>query len=147
MAASNSKFSMQNASSAEGAEGAEGAARVRPTARLVVCIWICACCMLPARDARGQIGEPIVEVVIEQEGQPVTDPLVRGLIGTTVGEPLSMRDVRETVEHLTNLRRYDDVQPWTEPVPGGVRVKWVLIPSHPIDRVEFTGRLGVSESD
>ena len=98
-------------------------------------------------DARAQIGEPIVEIVVEQEGQPVTDPLVRDLIGTTVGKPLSMRDVRETVEHLTNLRRYDDVQPWTENVPGGVRIRWVLVPSHPVDRVQFNGSLGVSESD
>jgi outer membrane protein assembly complex protein YaeT len=103
--------------------------------------------MLSAREARGQIGEPIVEVVVEQEGRPVTDPLVRGLLQTTAGEALSMRDVRETVEHLISLRRYDDVQPWTENVPGGVRLRWVLVPSHPVDRVEFTGMLGVPESD
>jgi outer membrane protein assembly factor BamA len=94
-----------------------------------------------------QVGEPIVEVVVQQEGRGVTDPLVLGLIATTVGEPLAMRDVRETIEHLTSLRRYDDIQPTAENVPGGVRITYVLFPSHPVDRVEFTGTLGVPESD
>lgn len=94
-----------------------------------------------------QVGEPIVEVVVQQEGRGVTDPLVLGLIETTVGQPLSMRDVRETIEHLTSLRRFDDIQPTAENVPGGVRVTYVLFPSHPVDRVEFVGTLGLSESD
>ena len=38
--------------------------------------------------AQDSVGQPIVEVVVEQEGQIVTDPLIRGLIETTVGEPL-----------------------------------------------------------
>jgi outer membrane protein insertion porin family len=109
-----------------------------------VCILHFAFCIA---EARSQVGDPIVEVVVEQEGKVVIDPLVRGLIETTVGEPLSMRDVRETIEHLANLRRFDDIQPTSEPVPGGVRVKYVLVPSHPIDRVEFTGSLGVSRGD
>jgi hypothetical protein len=34
--------------------------------------------------AQDAVGQPIVEVVIEQEGQIVTDPLIRGLIETPV---------------------------------------------------------------
>ena len=97
--------------------------------------------------AQDAVGQPIVEVVIEQEGQIVTDPLIRGLIETTVGEPLSMRDVRETEEHLSNLRRFDDIQVRAEPASGGVRLRYVLVPLHPVDRVEFRGTLGVSEGD
>jgi outer membrane protein insertion porin family len=114
---------------------------------LLLAILHFACGILHPRAARAQVGEPIVEVVVEQEGQVVNDPVVRGLIETTVGEPLSMRDVRETIEHLANLRRFDDIQPTAEPVPGGVRVKYVLLPSHPIDRVEFNGTLGIDDSD
>jgi outer membrane protein insertion porin family len=58
-----------------------------------------------------------------------------------------MREVRETIEHLSNLRRFDDIQPSAEPAAGGVRVRYVLVPSHPVDRVEFTGTLGVSAAD
>jgi outer membrane protein insertion porin family len=118
-----------------------------PRQLVVICILHFAFCILCVRDARAQIGEPIVDVVLEQEGQPVNDPLVRGLIETRIGEPLSMRDVRETIEHLSNLRRFDDIQPTAETVPGGVRVKYVLVPSHPIDRIEFTGTPGIPSAD
>lgn len=101
----------------------------------------------PGLPAAAQVGEIIREVVVSQEGVVVDDPLVRGLIETTVGEPLSMRDVRETIEHLSNLRRYDDIQPMAEPVAGGVRVTYVLVPAHPIDRVEFSGTLGIPGAD
>jgi len=93
------------------------------------------------------IGQTIVDVVVEQEGQRVTDPLVRGLIETAVGEPLSMREVRESIDHLMNLRRFEDVQPSAEPVAGGIRMRYVLVPSHPVDRVEFAGSLGIAEGD
>jgi outer membrane protein insertion porin family len=101
----------------------------------------------PAASAQDVIGQPIVAVVVEQEGLAVTDPLVHGLIETTVGEPLSMRDVRETILHLDNLRRFDDIQPFAEAVPGGVRIRYLLVPAHPIDRIEFTGTLGLAEGE
>jgi outer membrane protein insertion porin family len=136
MTACNSKFKIQNAN---------GAWR-----RIAVCLHFAFCIShyseAPAY-AQDLIGQPIVEIVIEQEGQPVTDALIRSLIETVVGEPLSMRDVRETEEHLYNLRRFDDIQPRAEAVPGGVRLRYVLFPSHPVDRVEFRGMLGVSEED
>lgn len=101
----------------------------------------------PAASAQDLVGQTIVEVVVEQEGQRITDPLIQGLLETRVGEPLSMRDVRETFEHLYNLRRFDDVRPIAEAAPGGVRVRYVLVPSHPIDRIEFRGVTGLSEDD
>jgi outer membrane protein insertion porin family len=97
-------------------------------------------CLAPR--AFAQVGQTISEVVIEQEGRPVDDRLIAGLIETTVGEPLSMRDVRETVTHLMTLNRFEDVQARSEPVGGGVRVRWALFPLHPVDRLEFRGELG-----
>lgn len=98
----------------------------------------------PGVSAQDLIGQPIVEVVVEQEGRRVTDPLILALVQTRVGQTLSMRDVRETFDHLYNLRRFDDIQPAAEAAPGGVRVRYVLVPAHPIDRIEFQGALGVS---
>jgi outer membrane protein assembly complex protein YaeT len=86
----------------------------------------------------------ITDVRIEQEGRVVTDRLISGLVETMVGEPLSMRDVRETMSHLTGLNRFDDVQVYQEPAGAGVRVRYVLFPMHPVDRLEFRGTLGVS---
>ena len=103
-----------------------------------------ASCLLLASSASAQA--PVVaEVRIEQEGQVVTDRVITGLIETAVGEPLSMRDVRETVSHLTSLNRFDDVQVYQEPAATGVRVRYVLFPRHPVDRMEFRGALGLSE--
>ena len=110
---------------------------------------LAASCLLPAAPAHAQnAGAPtVVEVRVEQEGQVVIDRLINGLIETRVGEPLSMRSVRETTTHLMSLGRFEDVQSYQEPVAAGVRVRYVLVPIHPVDRVEFRGSLGLSEGD
>jgi outer membrane protein assembly complex protein YaeT len=97
--------------------------------------------------AQDLIGQPVVDVIVEQEGQRVIDPLILGLVQTRVGQPLSMTDVRETFDHLFALRRFDDIRPTAEAVAGGVRLRYVLMPSHPIDRLEFRGTVSVSEAD
>ena len=118
-----------------------------------IALWLqSAFCILhlavPASAAQQDlVGQPVVEVVVEQEGQRLSDPLLQSLIQTRIGQPLAMRDVRETLDHLINLQRFDDIQPIAEAIAGGVRVRYVLVPSHPVDRVEFRGSLGLSEGD
>jgi outer membrane protein insertion porin family len=92
---------------------------------------------------------PVVDDIrAEREGRPVTSPAIMGLIETAVGQPLSMRQVRETIAHLVNLNLFDDVQVLSEPSGrGGVRLTYQLMPAHPVDRVEFRGMLGLSEGD
>ena len=113
-----------------------------------VCIVHCALCILnyvPAASA--QTAPLISEVRIEQEGRTVSDRLVTSLIETTVGEPLSMREVRETLTHLTSLNRYEDIQVLQEPAASGIRLRYVLVPLHPVDRMEFRGMLGLPEDE
>jgi len=95
------------------------------------------------------VAEPVVdEVRAERETRPVTDPAITGLIETATGQPLAMRQVRETIAHLVNLKLFDDVQVLSEPSGrGGIRLIYRLVPTHPIDRVEFRGQLGLSEGD
>ena len=131
----NSKFKIQNANSAP--------IRFWVVLHFAFCILHCGA---PAA-AQDLVGRPLVEIVVEQEGQPVTDATILDLIQTRVGPPLSMADVRPTVDHLLSLRRYDDVRPIAEPAPGGVRLRYVLVPSHPIDTIRFTGNVSLSESD
>ena len=114
--------------------------RVRIAAALA-CLGGCADGVL------AQTPQVITDVRIEQEGRPVDDRLITGLIETMPGEPLTMRDVRETITHLMNLNRFEDVQPYSEPAGNGVRVRWVLLPLHPVDRMEFRGMLGLVEGD
>ena len=111
---------------------------------LALCIVQCLAGNATAQDL---IGQPIVEVVFEEEGQRVVDPTIADLVQTRVGPPLSMSDVRATVDHLLNLRRYDDIQPIAEAMAGGVRLRYVLLPSHRIDTVRFTGNVALSETD
>jgi outer membrane protein insertion porin family len=88
------------------------------------------------------------EIRAEREGRPLTSPAILSLIETAAGQPLSMRQVRETIAHLVNLNLFDDVQVLSEPSGrGGVRLVYRLMPAHPVDRVEFRGMLGLPEDD
>ena len=101
-----------------------------------------------ASTASAQTSSPLItDVRVEQEGRAVDDRLIVGLIETTVGEPLSMREVRETLTHLASLNRYEDVQVTQETSAGGIRLRYVLVPLHPVDRMEFRGMLGLPEDD
>lgn len=113
----------------------------------MLCVHCALCLLHYASPASAQAPSAITEVRIEQEGQVVTDRLITGLIETMVGEPLSMRDVRETLSHLTSLNRFEDVQVFREPAGAGIRVRYVLFPLHPVDRMEFRGSLGLSEGE
>jgi outer membrane protein assembly factor BamA len=91
------------------------------------------------------LGEPVVDIVVEQEGRRIDDTLVEGVIESRRGAPLSMADVRATTEHLMSLNRFNDVQPMAEVAPGGVRLRYVLFPLYPVDSIDFTGTLGLPE--
>jgi outer membrane protein assembly complex protein YaeT len=87
----------------------------------------------------------VVEVRAELEGRPITDPALLDLIENEVGQPLSMQEVNDSIAHLMSLNRFNSVEVPQEPVPGGIRLIYRLIPLHPVDRLEFRGNLGVSE--
>ncbi len=106
---------------------------------------LCISCFAAPVDA--QFGRQITDVVLEQEGRPVTDPVIVGLIETRVGTPLDAREVRETIAHIMSLNRFDDVQVSAEEAGSSLRVRYVLTPLHPIDRIEFEGALGLPEDD
>ena len=113
---------------------------------------IAALCLLGvAGSAVAQTAPVISEIRIEEEGRVVADPLITSLLETAIGEPLSMQDVRETITHLTSLNRYEDVQVFQEPAgsgaDSGIRLRYVLVPLHPVDRLEFRGLLGLAEDD
>jgi outer membrane protein insertion porin family len=97
--------------------------------------------------SEAQVGQAIVDIQLDEEGRVVNEPAVLRLVETRVGDRLSVRSVRETIAHLMALGRYEDVQVVSEPVGSGVRVKYVLLPRHPIDRIEFVGRIELSAGD
>lgn len=143
-----SRFTIHNAHAAQGPETLRGAARPNSWRAVLLCILHFALCIVHVSvPSYAQSPPTIVEVRVEQEGRVVTDRLITALIETTVGEPLSMRDVRETYSHLSSLNRFEDIQVFQEPAGDGIRLKYVLFPLHPVDRMEFRGMLGLSEGE
>jgi outer membrane protein insertion porin family len=114
--------------------------------RVAVCLYF-AFCILHCAQASAQAPPVVTELIIEQEGQPVLDAQVRSLIETGVGKPLAIRDVRESISHLTTLGRFEDIRVLREDIPSGIRLRYVLVPSHPVDRIEFRGTVGLKEDD
>jgi outer membrane protein insertion porin family len=95
--------------------------------------------------AAAYIGKPIVEVRLVSEGRPSDDPAALALIETRVGEPLAMAAVRESITHLFGLGRFQDVRVDALDAPGGVALRYELVPLHSVQRVDFRGALGLSE--
>ncbi len=95
--------------------------------------------------AAAQTPPTVVAIDVQQEGEAVKDPLVLSLLQTRPGMPLAIADVRESITHLISLTRYEDVQVYEDPAPGGVRLRYLLVPVHVVDRLEFRGTLGIAE--
>jgi outer membrane protein insertion porin family len=88
------------------------------------------------------LGKPIADVQVQIVGIAVRDPAVLAAVETRVGEPLSMQHVRETMDHLVGLGRFQDVRVFAEAVagpPAGVRLRWELSPVQRIVEVRVTG--------
>ncbi len=89
------------------------------------------------------LGQPIASVTVASAGRTVEESTVLDLVETRVGEPLAMASVRNTIDHLVGLGRYDDVRLFATAAPGagGVSLRWDLQPiQHIVDiRVEGGG--------
>ena len=56
-----------------------------------------------------------------------------------------MTAVRESITHLFGLGRFQDVRVEALDAPGGVLLRYDLVPLHSVQRVDFRGTLGLSE--
>jgi outer membrane protein insertion porin family len=104
----------------------------------------------PPQAARGTadvVGKNIVATEIVLEGRHSDDPTLRDLVETRAGTPLLMATVRESMSHLYSLGRFQDIQVETFEVPGGINVRFNLIPIHVVERVEFRGNVGLGKDD
>lgn len=91
-----------------------------------------------AREARAAVtdylGKPIGSVRLVIEGRDTTDPMLRQIVETSVGAPLSMTEVRESLAHLFSLGRFDDVRVDATLVGGRVALVYQLSPIHEVTR-------------
>jgi len=124
--------------------GVKGAAPYTWLLRITLCLHF-AFCILNSGTVFAQTPPTVVAVEVQQEGEAVKDPLVLSLLQTRPGMPLAIADVRESITHLISLTRYEDVQVYEDAAPGGVRLRYLLVPVHLVDRLEFRGTLGIPE--
>jgi outer membrane protein insertion porin family len=105
-----------------------------------LCVLCAAARATPAAAAVGDyVGKPITSVRIVVEGRDAVDPMLTSILGTTVGQTLSMAQVRETVAHLFSLGRFEGVSVDATLDNGGVALRYDLVPIHPVSRVRFDG--------
>ena len=93
------------------------------------------------------LGRRVVAIDFLSDGRPANDAVAAELVETRVGEPLAMRQVRESLTHLYSTGRYGGVRVEAVARPGGVALRYVLPPLDVIERVRFRGQLGVSADD
>jgi outer membrane protein insertion porin family len=96
--------------------------------------------------AAAYVGRTVTSVEVYIEGKPANEPALADVIQTKTGQPLSIVDVRETMAHLFSFGRFQDVRVDAADAGDGVRLRYDLIPVHGVQRIEFAGELGLSES-
>ena len=95
-----------------------------------------------AAEVADLVGRPVVEVQLYRDGQPTRDRSTLDLVETRTGQPLSIRQVRESVTHLFSMREFADVQVSATENPLGVALRYDLIPLQAAVEVEVRGTLG-----
>lgn len=89
------------------------------------------------------LGRSVTSVQIEVEGRREADASLLQLLEVRVGQPLRADEIRESLAHLFNLGRFEDIVVSAYPDGAGVTVLVSVVPVHPIDRLELRGTLGV----
>jgi outer membrane protein assembly complex protein YaeT len=103
-----------------------------------------------AADIADYVGKPLADVRVELGGLPFSEAAVLELIQTRVGEPLRLEQIRESIDHLIGLGRFEDVRVYAGPSavrPDAVALRWVLAPVQRIGEIEFSGSLQLDRSD
>lgn len=98
-------------------------------ATVVVTAVLGVCLTAPARaDVADHVSRRIAAVTLSINGHAVVDERLLDLVETHVGQPLAMKDVRESIVHLFSLARFEDVRAEAEASGDGVALTYVLVP-------------------
>jgi outer membrane protein assembly factor BamA len=121
--------------------------------RVLACAAVLATTGLLPATARAQdpvpayIGRAVAEVRVEVAGQLQADTSLLALVAIRAGEPLSLLDIRETMDHFGRLDRFEDARVFAAESPAGLVITIALEPRLPIEGVRFEGPLGLPESE
>jgi len=115
--------------------------------RLLAVVFVCLALFTSTAFANDRledfIGETVVGITLVVNGQVIEDAAVHELIETQVGQPLSMRHVRESLTHLYSLGRFGGVKVDVSSYLGGVTLQFELFPLGVIGQIDFRGQLGL----
>lgn len=101
----------------------------------------------PGTARAGQhLGQTVADVRVEVSGVALADPAVIELVETRIGEPLTMLNVRATIDHLVGLGRFEDVRVFASRSDQGVIVRWSLTPVRRIGKIEIEGDAQLPEA-
>lgn len=104
---------------------------------------VAACLLFAASAARAEVGDyvgqPVASIRLVIDGKETAEPGLSRLVDVRTGQPLSMRDVRETVLHLFAMGRFDDVRVDATRQGAGVGLRFEMIGTRPIDDIRFAG--------
>jgi len=122
------------------------ARRLWPGPAAVLLLLLATAAPASAQDVAAWVGRPVSDVRIASAGRVVQDEQLIGLLDIHRGDPLSMKAVRDTIQHIMGLRRYIDVRVEATADGAGVRVDIVLLPLRDLRRLVFRGALGLPET-
>lgn len=111
---------------------------------VVVAMWLLAASPTRAAEVADFVGRTVVEVQLYRDGQPLQDRSTWDLVETRTGQPLSIRQIRESMTHLFSLGEFADVQVFATANPSGVVLHYHLILLQAAVDVEVRGSLGRS---
>ena len=95
-----------------------------------------------AADPAAFAGQTVAEVRFFRDGRPLDEPSLLDFIETRPGQPLSMRQVRESLTHLFSLGDFVDVRVSAVAAPEGVGLRYDLVPLRAAGGVEVLDALG-----
>jgi outer membrane protein assembly complex protein YaeT len=107
---------------------------------LLACAWA-----VSAQTIGEAVGRVVASIAVTIDGVPVRDPQVLVLIEQAVGTPFSPAAVRESIFHLVNVGRYDNVRVEATPAGEALALEFVLVLRRQVSAVRFRGTLGLSE--
>ena len=81
-----------------------------------------------AADPAALAGQRVAEVRLFRDGRPVDESALLEFIETRPGQPLSMRQVRESLTHLFSLGEFVDVRASAAAGAQGVSLRYDLVP-------------------
>lgn len=107
---------------------------VRPACRVPAVVALCLCTCAPFARAQPTVAvvepaAPVVrEIVVEGAPEEADAESARAVFGVAPGDRLDPGDVRLGVRRVFLTGPWSDVQVWSEPVAGGVRLILTLVP-------------------